>query len=201
MALPIASLRPPSATRIESTSAFSNARPALAPKTLRILPRRGRIACRLASRACFAEPPAESPSTMKISRSSTGTFGLSSVSASLPGRFESEKIDVAALRSFLEILDWAMRMSRVSSSRSRICFVSFGFAASQPPNASYANDCTAPWASELFSRPFVCPSNCGSATITETAAVRPSNTSRASSDSPLSRFSRPVSYAWLFRRA
>ena len=116
IALPIASLRPPSATRIESTSAFSNARPGFAPNTFRIFPRIGRIACRLASRACFAEPPAESPSTMKSSRSSTGTFGLSSVSASFPGRFESEKIDVAALRSFFEIFDCAIRMSRVSSS-------------------------------------------------------------------------------------
>src|SRR3546814_8200551 len=35
--------------------------------TLRILPRIGRIACVLRSRACLAEPPAESPSTMKIS--------------------------------------------------------------------------------------------------------------------------------------
>ncbi len=93
----------------------------------------GRIACVLASRAPFAEPPAESPSTMKISRCSIGTFGLSSVSASFPGRLESEKIEVAALRSFFEILVRAMRISRLSSTRSRIAFCSraFSFALSQ----------------------------------------------------------------------
>src|SRR5882757_1322275 len=35
--------------------------------TLMILPRSGSTACVLRSRACFAEPPAESPSTTKIS--------------------------------------------------------------------------------------------------------------------------------------
>ncbi len=36
---------------------------------LMIFPRSGRIACVMRSRACFAEPPAESPSTMKSSAS------------------------------------------------------------------------------------------------------------------------------------
>ncbi len=51
--------------------------------TLRILPRIGRIAWIRGSRPCLAEPPAESPSTMKTSHSS----GLVDwQSASLPGR-------------------------------------------------------------------------------------------------------------------
>ncbi len=39
----------------------------LAFSTLRILPLRGRMACLILSRPCFALPPAESPSTKKIS--------------------------------------------------------------------------------------------------------------------------------------
>ena len=39
----------------------------LAFSTFRIFPRMGRIAWKLRSLAVFAEPPAESPSTMKIS--------------------------------------------------------------------------------------------------------------------------------------
>ena len=50
--------------------------------TLRILPRSGRTACVLRSRPCLAEPPAESPSTMKISASDGS---LTEQSASLPG--------------------------------------------------------------------------------------------------------------------
>src|SRR3954466_12856559 len=56
-----------------------------ARSTLRILPRSGSTACVLRSRPCLAEPPAESPSTMKISLSD-GSF--TEQSASLPGRRE-----------------------------------------------------------------------------------------------------------------
>src|SRR3954470_7635237 len=56
-----------------------------ARSTLRILPRRGSTACVLRSRPCLAEPPAESPSTMKISLRD-GSF--TEQSASLPGRRE-----------------------------------------------------------------------------------------------------------------
>ena len=51
--------------------------------TLRILPRSGSTACVLRSRPCLAEPPAESPSTMKISASDGS---LTEQSASLPGQ-------------------------------------------------------------------------------------------------------------------
>ena len=51
--------------------------------TLRILPRSGSTAWVLRSRPCLAEPPAESPSTMKISASDGS---LTEQSASLPGR-------------------------------------------------------------------------------------------------------------------
>lgn len=56
---------------------------AAALSILRIFPRRGRIACVLRSRPCFAEPAAESPSTIKISDSS----GVRDAqSASFPGK-------------------------------------------------------------------------------------------------------------------
>ena len=59
---------------------------------LMILPRSGRIAWKVRSRPIFAEPPAESPSTMKSSASS----GLRIVqSASLPG---SDELSSALLR-------------------------------------------------------------------------------------------------------
>src|SRR5664280_2455162 len=57
------------------------------------LPRSGRIACVFRSRPCFAEPPAESPSTMK---SSEREGSVDEQSASLPGRFS--RCDTAVLR-------------------------------------------------------------------------------------------------------
>ena len=63
-----------------------------ARSTLRILPRSGRIAWNRRSRACLAEPPAESPST----RNSSERAGSRSwQSASLPG---SEAMSSAPLR-------------------------------------------------------------------------------------------------------
>ena len=55
----------------------------LALSTLRIFPRKGKTAWVLRSRPCFAEPPAESPSTRNISENA-GSFSWQS--ASLPGR-------------------------------------------------------------------------------------------------------------------
>ena len=55
----------------------------LAFSTFRILPRSGRIAWERRSRPILAEPPAESPSTMKSSENA-GSFSWQS--ASLPGR-------------------------------------------------------------------------------------------------------------------
>ena len=54
-----------------------------APSTFRILPRSGSTAWVLRSRACLAEPPAESPSTRKSSEPSRVA---PEQSASLPGR-------------------------------------------------------------------------------------------------------------------
>ena len=64
--------------------------------TLMILPRSGRIAWVLRSRPCLAEPPAESPSTMKISASAGSR---TEQSASLPGSVEFSSADLRRVRS------------------------------------------------------------------------------------------------------
>ena len=64
----------------------------VADSTFKILPFSGKIACVSLLLACFADPPAESPSTIKISVSSDP---LREQSASLPG---SRNFFVAVLR-------------------------------------------------------------------------------------------------------
>ena len=73
----------PSAVISVPTSADCNILSNLAFSTFRILPLSGRTACVRRSRPCFAEPPAESPST-RNSSDSAGSFSWQS--ASLPGR-------------------------------------------------------------------------------------------------------------------
>ena len=73
----------PSARMSERISANASILSKRAFSTFRILPLSGRIACVRRSRPCLAEPPAESPSTMKISESAGSP---SWQSASLPGR-------------------------------------------------------------------------------------------------------------------
>src|SRR5918911_667871 len=64
--------------------------------TLRILPRSGSTAWVARSRPCLAEPPAESPSTMKISaRAGSRT----EQSASFPGSVEFSSADLRRFRS------------------------------------------------------------------------------------------------------
>src|SRR6478735_5423990 len=75
--------------------------------TLRILPRSGSTACVARSRPCLAEPPAESPSTMKISVSD-GSF--TEQSASLPGSVEFSS---AHLRRGDGLADDRARLRRV----------------------------------------------------------------------------------------
>src|SRR5215813_12914849 len=73
----------PSAVISVPTSADDSILSKRAFSTFRILRFNGRMACVRRSRPCFAEPPAESPSTMKISHSA-GSFSWQS--ASFPGR-------------------------------------------------------------------------------------------------------------------
>ncbi len=57
----------PKAVKILRISSFSNTLWCIAFSTFKILPRNGMMAWKLRSRPCFAVPPAESPSTKKIS--------------------------------------------------------------------------------------------------------------------------------------
>ena len=65
----------------------------VAEATLRILPRSGSTACEARSRACLAEPPAESPSTINSSEPCAEELVQS---ASLPGR---RSLRIAVLRA------------------------------------------------------------------------------------------------------
>ena len=74
--------------------------------TLMILPRSGSTAWVLRSRACFAEPPAESPSTMN---SSASAGSVTEQSASLPGRVEFSSADLRRVRSRALRAAWRAR--------------------------------------------------------------------------------------------
>ncbi len=83
----------PSAVTRSESSLFSSTFASDALSVFNTLPRSGRIAWRARSRPCFADPPAESPSTMKISLPSLLELVQS---LSLPGRLR--RVDVALLR-------------------------------------------------------------------------------------------------------
>src|SRR5215510_7989390 len=84
--------QPIAVTRSES-SLFSSTFASDALSAFNTLPRSGRIAWRARSRPCFADPPAESPSTTNSSLPSLVGFVQS---LSFPGRFSRD--DVALLR-------------------------------------------------------------------------------------------------------
>mmetsp|Transcript_2151 Transcript_2151/g.8561 ORF Transcript_2151/g.8561 Transcript_2151/m.8561 type:complete len:249 (-) Transcript_2151:741-1487(-) len=141
--------------------------------TLRILPRSGKTACVCRSRPCLVDPPAESPSTMKISVSSR--FPLAQ-SDSLPG----------SVVDFRTVLRRTMSRARRAASAARAAAVALATMASRVlrltcaprkfPRASLTTASTARRASGLPSRVFVCPSNSGFGTRTLTIAVSPSRT-------------------------
>src|ERR1700749_2714875 len=101
-----------------------------ADATLRILPRNGSTACEARSRACFAEPPAESPSTMKISEPWVAVLVQS---ASLPG---SRSLRTALLRKFSFSWRRRMRSSARSTTKSSSLLACVGLPASQWANGS-----------------------------------------------------------------
>ena len=159
---------------IACTSVLASTLSMRAFSTLRILPRIGRIAWTRGSRPCRAEPPAESPSTMKTSHSA----GLVDwQSDSLPGRPPPPSRplrDCGPGRA-----PCARRSGR--SPRPATCgrcrVPSAGFCSSQAPSWSLTIRCTKPLASVLPSLVLVWPSNCGSPSLIEMIAVRPSRMS------------------------
>ena len=139
---------------------------------LMILPRSGSTAWVLRSRACLAEPPAESPSTMK---SSASRGSLTVQSASLPGSVEFSSADLRRVRS--RALRAASRARAASTALVRIRRPSPGFSSRNSLSLRLTVSLTSPSTGGLPSLVFVCPSNCGSWSFTEMTAVSPSRTS------------------------
>ena len=90
--------------------------------TLSILPQSGRIACILLSLPPFAEPPAESPSTMKISVS---LLSRDWQSASLPGSWADSRADFLLTLSLAFLA--ASRALAEASAFSKIALETAGF--------------------------------------------------------------------------
>ena len=138
---------------------------------MRILPRSGRMAWVLRSRACLALPPAESPSTMNSSEPSVAVLVQS---ASLPGR---RSFFTAVLR---EISFSARRRSRSSArsmTKSSSLLACSGLPDSQWSNGSLIACSTMRWASAVARRSLVWPWNSGSRTNTESITAAPTMTS------------------------
>ena len=133
-----------------------------ARSTLRILPRSGSTAWKARSRPCLAEPPAESPSTSRISHFDGSR---SWQSASLPG---SDATSSAPLR---RVSSRALRAaSRAAAASTTLPTTSWPRRMLLEPvlSASLMTFSTAGRTSEETSLSFVCDENFGSGTFTET---------------------------------
>ena len=155
-----------------------------ARSTLRILPRSGRIAWKLRSRPCLAEPPALSPSTMN---SSDLAGSRSWQSASLPGRLASRAPPCAGSAR----APCAPPRARVAASTTLPTItLRLGRVLLEPARQSLA-DHARDDRRDLGARP-ACPwsasENLGSGILTERTQVRPSRMSSPVS-ATLSRFS------------
>ena len=173
----------PNAMTSERISLDSKILSRRARSTLRIFPRRGKMAWKRRSRACLADPPADSPST----RYSSDSSGLrEEQSASFPGSVSPSRIPFrntvcrAALAAF--------RAFAASSDFSAIARASCGLRSKKSASPSATTASTADFASGFPSFALVWPSNCGSLIFTETTAVIPSRTSSpVSASSPFKR--------------
>ena len=140
----------------------------LAFSTFRILPRRGRMAWVVRSRPCLAEPPAESPSTMKTSFL-TGSFEVQS--ASFPG---------SPLRTcpFLRLRSRALLAASLALAASvifsRMTLASSGFSSRNSRRCWETADSTTGRTSEETSLSLVWEENFGSGSFTEMTATSPS---------------------------
>ena len=126
----------------------------------------------LRSRPCFAEPPAESPST---TNSSVRAGSLTEQSASLPGSAEFSSADLRRVRS--RALRAAARAWAAWTALRMTAFAVFGFSSKNWPRPVLTTEATKPSMPGLPSLVFVWPSNWGSASFAEMTAVRPSRTS------------------------
>ena len=143
----------------------------------KILPRNGRIAWYSRSRACFADPPAESPST----KNNSLRLGSSvEQSANLPGK-AGPAVTFLRTTFFAERSRACARSIHSSARRSAsdVCWFN------HRPNASFAAPETSPAASREESRSFVCPENWGSRSLQDKTKQQRSQTSSAVSLTPL----------------
>ena len=140
--------------------------------TFKILPFNGRMAWYFRSRACLAEPPAESPSTINSSRSAGSDDWHS---ASLPGSVASTRAPLLLAISRARLA--ASRARAASTPLAMIFLATEGFSSKKVLNFSLTSDSTIPLTSLLPSLVLVCPSNCGLVMRTLIMAVIPSRTS------------------------
>lgn len=140
--------------------------------TFKILPFKGNIAWNLRSRPCFAEPPAESPSTIYNS-DKAGSFSWQS--ANLPGK---PAISNAPLRRVKSRARRAASRARAASIiLPTMSFATAGFSNKKSLNLSATADSTAALTSEETNLSLVCEENLGSCTLTDSTAVNPSRAS------------------------
>ena len=162
----------PSAVTMVPTSAEPSILSKRAFSTFKIFPLRGKIAWNFRFLPCFAEPPAESPST-RYSSHSDGSRSWQS--ASFPG---NPAISSAPLRRVISRAFLAASRARAASSiLPTINFASFGFSKRNSPNAAPIACSTIGFTSLETSLSLVCDENLGSGTFTETIAVKPSRAS------------------------
>ena len=157
----------PKALIIVLISAFARTLSIDAFSTFKIFPRIGRIAWNCRFLPIFAEPPAESPSTMKISH-----FDGSRLSqfASFP-LLSKENFDLESM--FVFAFSSALRIFADFSAQAMIAFKVSRFRSKNLSNSSPVRVNTAFVASALASFVFVCPSKIGSGCFTATTAVMP----------------------------
>ena len=144
----------------------------LAFSTFKILPRIGRMAWNSRLRPDLAEPPAESPSTMK---SSFISALFDEQSANFPGRLEISRPDFLRVTSRARLA--AIRALEAKIPFSTIFLAMTGFSKRNRLRASLKRRLVILTTSEFPSLVLVCPSNCGFGCLTEMMAVKPSRTS------------------------
>jgi hypothetical protein len=131
--------------------------------------RQDRLGVRVAP--CTAEPPAESPSTMKTSTRRVLGLAVAQLAGQAAGLEQALAGGLARLAGGDPGAAAAWIALRTMS------LPSAGGVSSQSPNSSVIARCTKPLTSELPSLVLVWPSNCGSPSLTEMTAVRPSRMS------------------------
>ena len=140
--------------------------------TFKILPRSGKMAWYFLKRACLAEPPAESPSTINNSHKA-GFFSWQS--ASLPGR--PPKSSALLRRVISRALRAASRAREASMIFMTMALACLGFSSRYSLSFWPTADSTTDFISDDTSLSLVWDENLGSGALTESTAIKPSRES------------------------